>query len=67
MDSVVMAVAVETGQHVAQGEPILILEAMKMEVPLAAPYDCRVEALRVATGETVRSGMTLAVLRREEL
>ena len=44
------------------GQPLLILEAMKMQNEIAAPRDGRVAALHVAEGQAVASGERLVTL-----
>lgn len=56
----VIAVAVAAGQAVARGERLLVLEAMKMEQALVAPFDGIVTDLKVAEGAQVTEGMLLA-------
>jgi biotin carboxyl carrier protein len=48
------------GDDVAEGETILILEAMKMEIPVSAPGAGKVTHLEVAEGEQVVNGQELA-------
>jgi len=55
----VVALLVQPGARVARGEPLLILEAMKMEHTLAAPADGICEAFNVAVGEQVAEGTEL--------
>ena len=55
-------VLVEVGQRVAAGQPILILEAMKMQNEIAAPRAGRVTEIRTAPGQTVDAGEILAIL-----
>ncbi len=62
MPGKVMAVLVGEGEKVAQGAPLLRLEAMKMEHTLTAPHDGRVEALNCVAGELVDEGNELVVL-----
>lgn len=62
MDAVVVTLAVETGQTIKKGTPLLVLEAMKMEVVIDAPQDGVVHAVFVAPGEAVRTGARLASL-----
>lgn len=50
------------GARVAEGEPILLLESMKMEIPVAAPRDGRVKAVLVAEGDLVEEGQVVATL-----
>ena len=63
MDAAVAHTPVAVGQPVAKGAPVLVLEAMKMEVVLAAPHDGIVEALHVGVGDAVKSGAVVAVVR----
>ena len=53
MPAVVTAVAVSPGQAVARGDTLVTLEAMKMELPLKAPREGRVTAVRCAVGDRV--------------
>jgi len=55
----VVAVHVGEGQRVARGEPLLVLEAMKMEHVIAAPDDGRVTAVHYAVGAQVEEGAQL--------
>jgi acetyl-CoA carboxylase biotin carboxyl carrier protein len=50
------------GDHVAVDDAILILESMKMEIPVAAPIAGRVAEIRVAETDLVEEGQVLAVL-----
>ena len=54
---------VEPGQEVRAGDKILIVEAMKMEIVVAAPEAGEVKELRCVEGALVTSGQVLAVLR----
>jgi urea carboxylase len=51
------------GQSVKAGETLLLVEAMKMEMPVTAPVDGIVEQLRCAEGRAVLVAQTLIVLR----
>ncbi|MCH6553752.1 MAG: acetyl-CoA carboxylase biotin carboxyl carrier protein subunit, partial [Acidobacteria bacterium] len=53
---------IKEGQRVAAGDPLLILEAMKMENELVAPVAGIVTQIAVATGETVEKGTLLVRL-----
>jgi propionyl-CoA carboxylase alpha chain len=66
MPGSVLAVRVAKGDRVAAGQPVLVLEAMKMEHTLAAPAAGTVTEVRVAAGEQVPAGAVLAVLEPEE-
>ncbi len=58
----VVAVQVATGDRVAKGQPLLAVEAMKMEHVLAAPFDGVVAELSVEAGQQVAEGATLVRL-----
>ena len=50
------------GQKVSRGDAVLIVEAMKMEIPVVAPEDGTVASIDVAVGDAVEAGQTLATL-----
>ncbi len=50
------------GDAVEEGETLIILESMKMEIPVEAPCAGRISEIRVAEGESVEEGAILAVL-----
>jgi biotin carboxyl carrier protein len=54
------------GQQVSKGQTLLLLEAMKMEMRVAAPFAGRVERLPVAEGQVVERGQVLAEISREQ-
>jgi biotin carboxyl carrier protein len=58
----VWQVRTEVGAHVAEGDELVILESMKMEIPITAPLDAVVTELRVAPEDKVREGDVVAVL-----
>ncbi len=62
MPGTVIALYVQPGGRVAQGDPLVTLEAMKMEHTLVAPGPASVKALRCALGERVDEGAELIVL-----
>jgi 3-methylcrotonyl-CoA carboxylase alpha subunit len=59
MPGKVVQVLVEPGAAVAAGQPLLVLEAMKMEHTLSAPTDGTVAAVRYAAGDLVEEGVEL--------
>lgn len=59
---VVFQVAAKPGDVVAAGDPVIVLESMKMEIPVEAPRAGAVKEIRVAEGQTVQEGDTVAVL-----
>jgi acetyl/propionyl-CoA carboxylase alpha subunit len=62
MPGTVLRVLVAAGDAVAARQPLVVLEAMKMETPVAAPYDARVRAVHVAEGDRVAGGALLVEL-----
>jgi biotin carboxyl carrier protein len=55
-------VSVAAGEKVAARQPLVVLEAMKMETPLTAPYDATVKAVHVEEGDRVVGGALLVEL-----
>lgn len=62
MPAAVISVAVAEGQHVAKGDVVVVLEAMKMQHTITAPTDGVVSGLSVTPGSQVESGAILAVI-----
>jgi biotin carboxyl carrier protein len=62
MPATVVAIKVTPGQDVAAGDLLVLLEAMKMEVPIKAPRAGRVKALACREGELVQPGVPLVQL-----
>jgi acetyl-CoA carboxylase biotin carboxyl carrier protein len=58
----VWKIEVKVGQQVSEGQTVVILESMKMEMPVEAPAAGVVRELRVKEGEPVAEGAVLAVL-----
>jgi len=50
------------GDPVKEGDPLVILESMKMEMPVEAPSAGRVSEIRVEQGQSVQEGDVLVVL-----
>ncbi len=50
------------GEEVAEEEVILIIESMKMEIPVEAPCSGRLSEIRVAEGDSIEEGTVLAVI-----
>ena len=69
MPGSVILVLVAVGDQVAARQPLVVLEAMKMETPLVAPYAASVAAVDVAEGDQVAGGALLVELvsRDEEV
>jgi 3-methylcrotonyl-CoA carboxylase alpha subunit len=66
MPGKVLGLFVKAGDQVKAGERLAVLEAMKMEHRLTAPFDATVEAVTVAAGAQVTEGMLLVTLARTE-
>jgi propionyl-CoA carboxylase alpha chain len=62
MPGTVVTVAVEVGADVAAGQPVLVLEAMKMQHTVSAPYAGVVTEIDVRPGTQVAAGEVLAVV-----
>jgi acetyl-CoA carboxylase biotin carboxyl carrier protein len=50
------------GDPVAAGESVMILESMKMEIPIESPVSGVLQSIAVAEGESVNEGQVLAVV-----
>jgi biotin carboxyl carrier protein len=59
----VMSVAVAEGDSVTLGQPLVVVEAMKMQNELRAPRDGVVERIAVAVGKTLEPGEVVVVIR----
>jgi acetyl/propionyl-CoA carboxylase alpha subunit len=62
MPGKVIRVLAREGERVEQRQPLLLLEAMKMETPLVSPYDAVVRRILVAEGDRVAGGAVLVEL-----
>lgn len=62
MPATVRAVLADVGQTVRRGDTILMLEAMKMELPIRAPREATVTAITCREGEIVQPGVPLVEL-----
>jgi acetyl-CoA carboxylase biotin carboxyl carrier protein len=58
----VWKIEVEVGDTVEEGDTVVILESMKMEMPVEAEDEGRVKEIRCAEGQSVSAGDTLVVL-----
>jgi 3-methylcrotonyl-CoA carboxylase alpha subunit len=59
MPGKIVRVSAETGIAVKRGQPLVVLEAMKMEHTLTAPTDAEVASVDVAIGDQVQEGAVL--------
>ena len=53
----------QVGAAVKKGDAVVIIEAMKMEIPVVAPQDGTVASINVNVGDSVDAGATLATLK----
>ena len=58
----VFKLVASVGQAVKAGDTVVILESMKMEIPVVAPQDGTVASINVAAGDAIESGDLLATL-----
>ncbi len=59
VSGIVVRLIAQPGQNLQVGDPLMVLEAMKMETNITAPIAGRVAALRVAQGDNVQSGQVV--------
>jgi biotin carboxyl carrier protein len=62
MPATVVSINAVAGQAVNDGDTIIVLEAMKMELPIKAPRSGVVKAVHCAKGDLVQPGVTLLEL-----
>jgi biotin carboxyl carrier protein len=62
MPGLILKILVEAGQAISKGEPLLVLEAMKMENVFKAASDAVVKEIRVSEKDAVEKGQVLLVL-----
>ena len=62
MPGKIVATPAKAGDTVAKGQPVVVLEAMKMEHALVAPFDGVVGEIGVAVGDQVAADTVLAVV-----
>ena len=58
----IFKIEASVGQAVKSGDTVVVLEAMKMEIPVVAPQDGTVASIDVAVGDPVEAGALLATL-----
>jgi len=63
MPGTVIAVKVNVGDTVNQGQEVLVVEAMKMHNPILSPSDGIVDSVYVKAGDSIQTGQTLAVIK----
>lgn len=58
----VWQIEAEIGQSLAEEDTIIVLESMKMEIPVVAPVDGVLKEILVAEGDPVREGQDVAIM-----
>ncbi len=58
----VWKIETKVGDKVSEDDDLMILESMKMEIPVAAPEDGTITEIRVAEEESVAEGQVVAIL-----
>ncbi|MGH7781974.1 MAG: acetyl-CoA carboxylase biotin carboxyl carrier protein subunit [Candidatus Binataceae bacterium] len=58
----VLRLSVEAGAQLARGDEVMVIESMKVEIPIKAPSAGRLREFRVKTGDQLQRGTVLAVL-----
>ena len=58
----IFKIEASVGQAVKAGDAVVILEAMKMEIPVVAPQDGTIASIDVAVGDAVEAGAVLATM-----
>jgi len=58
----VCALPVETGSSVGEGDDIIFVEAMKMEIPVASPAAGKLKSILIKIDDVVAEGQVLAIL-----
>lgn len=66
MPGQITKVLVHVGDTVQRGQPLIVLEAMKMEIKIAAPHDGRVVKVLVKPGQVVDRGQALIEMSNEQ-
>ncbi len=62
MPGKIVRIAVSQGDEVKAGQPIIVMEAMKMQNEMKSPKDGKVQKILTAEGSTVNAGDTLAII-----
>jgi biotin carboxyl carrier protein len=66
MPGTVLEIKVQVGDEVSAGQILVVVEAMKMELPVKAPAPGRIQEVLVNVGDSVAQGKSLVVLSEDE-
>lgn len=58
----VCAIAASNGSEIGIGDDVVVVEAMKMEIPVASPAAGRIKSILVSVDDVVAEGQTIATL-----
>lgn len=58
----VWSIPVSPGETVEEDDPLVMVEAMKMEIPISAPRDGVVKEIKVAEGDLISAGQIVVIL-----
>ncbi|SKA80153.1 pyruvate carboxylase [Caloramator quimbayensis] len=59
----VLKLLIKEGEDVKKNQTIMVIEAMKMEINITAPFDAKIESIKVKEGQQVKAGELLLVLK----
>jgi biotin carboxyl carrier protein len=59
----VCKLAVQAGSHVSEGQDVVVVEAMKMEIPAASPAAGTIKSIMVGVDDLVGEGQVVAILQ----
>ena len=58
----IVSIVVNVGDQVKTDDEVVIMDAMKMEIPISAPEDGTVQKINVKEGDSVKTDQVLAIL-----
>jgi len=58
----ILQIEAQVGQKVQEDDTVIVMEAMKMEIPVVAPASGTIKEIKVAAGQTVEADDVLAVI-----
>src|SRR5438094_8216855 len=64
---IVFQVTAKPGDRLQAGDPVIVLECMKMEIPVEMPRAGAVKGIRVPAGQTVQAGPTAAAPEHDDV
>ena len=62
LSGIVLKIDTSVGDRVSEGDSLVVLVSMKMEIPIAAPFAGVIQSILVSEGSTVAEGETLLVI-----